>query len=200
MAGYLRKINAPCSLLEIYGLFHGCVAAPVMVPPSRYIHMILGEEALDTDKQVSHALSNLLALWNRIAQWKPAAEPFMKPVISYPTTREGLRDRVANWYSFTEFFINGLAMGETSETDFSKDAAEAMRSFTEAQIFLEDYSELLKKTPASEKDFEDSHEILGKMEEVIGDCVTRVYVDDFVKSHQHAPCGAPRSMTSQVRH
>jgi len=174
MAGYLREIGAPCSLLEIYGLFHGCVAAPVMVPPSKYLPMILGDPTFDSEKQTNRLLGNLMTLWNRIAKWNSGEEPFMKPAVKFPVTLEGLRDRVGNWYSLTEYFIKGLDLGGTGESDFSDDAADALKSLAEVQGILQNYSELFKKDTGSEKELEDTGQMLVKLESIIGDCIARI--------------------------
>lgn len=173
----LREIGSPRSLPEVYGLFHGCIAAPHMVVPSQYLPLILGEAGatFKTKDEANEFLGGLMALWNRLAGWNPETEPFIGLSSDHPDTLQGLKARMTHYDSFITYFVKGLDLGGTQESDFSDDARDALRSMSEAQAFLRQFSILLQTTKAGEDaDFQESCESTRKLEEVVVDCIARI--------------------------
>lgn len=171
----LRKVGARCTLYGVYGLFHGCVAAPGMVMPSSYISLILeGDDVeFESREEAVEFFYNLMTLWNRIAHWEPEAEPFLKPTLEHPETLSGLKVRGEEYEIFISYFIKGLHLGGIVESDFTEDALEALKSLSDVQGSLRRYSDL-DSDIASDGMLEEAIHGMNKLEETIGDCIARI--------------------------
>ncbi|MDP2279879.1 MAG: SEC-C metal-binding domain-containing protein [Nitrospirota bacterium] len=175
----LRKAGAKISISAIYGLFYGSLAAPHLVKPSQYTPFVFGEEGADfeTMEEAHQAMGNLMMLWNILAGWEPEDEPCLFPAEEYQDSPEGLINRVRDNSSLITFFIKGLDLGGTTEDDFSDDAMKALKSLSEAGVFLDNYVELLQKEKESKgAEFEETRNLIIKLENVIADCIARINI------------------------
>ena len=169
----LRKVDSERTLHEIYGLFYGAMAAPKLADPAQYVTMIFDvDNAGDVSEEVSAEVHvNLMSLWSFIARWNPEEEPFYFPETEYPATVQGLRQRALDNISMINYFITGLKLGGTEETDFSEDAIDAMHALAEASTLLQKESEA-KKTA----DPKASAELFEDLEEFMADSFARVTI------------------------
>lgn len=169
----LRKVDSERTLHEIYGLFYGAMAAPKVADPAQYVTMIFDiDSAADVSDEVSAEVhANLMSLWSFIARWNAEEEPFYFPETDYPSTAQGFRQRALDNISMINYFITGLKLGGTEETDFSEDAIDAMHSLAEASTLLQKESEA-KKTA----DLKASEELLDDLEEFMADSFARVSI------------------------
>jgi len=176
MAGLLAGIGSPCSLHEVYGLFYGCLAAPDMVMPSQYIPLILGDDvAFGSMEDANNLIKNLMGLWNHIAGWEPWNEAFTVPVVEYPVTIAGIKERTEAWHSLIGYFLKGLVLGATCEEDFTDDAVDALETLGEAQALLEKYPEVLvRDTGSGEEELQKTMKLLSELESAIGECIGRI--------------------------
>ena len=168
MRKLLIKVGSSRTLHEIYGLFYGCVGAPYMVVPSRYLSVIFDGKEPDVEsvEEARRIIGGLMALWNILAGWQPEEETFYFPELSYPATLEGLKMRVRDDRSFREFFMKGLDLGETKDEDFSGDALGAMEHLAGLAAYLRQYEELLEtENTGKEEPAEKSLELFDKMED-----------------------------------
>ncbi len=173
----LKKLGSKRTIHEVYGLLHGCIAATRMVMPSQYFKLIFDEEgaALETENEAKEFLGNLMNLWNLIAKWQPETTPFLQPAVRYPNTREGLKDRTTQYASLIDYFIKGLDLGGTYESDFSDDALSALEMLSEAGAFLKEYARLAE-TDKSDIGVEEAFEMIGKLEDIAGDCIAQINI------------------------
>jgi uncharacterized protein YgfB (UPF0149 family) len=169
----LRKVESERTLHEIYGLFYGAIAAPKVADPAQYVTMIFDvDSAGDASEEVSAEVhANLMSLWNFIARWNPEEEPFYFPETDYPDTAQGMRQRAHDNISMINYFITGLKLGGTEETDFSEDAIDAMHALAEASTLLQKEAEA-KKTA----DPKASAELQEDLEEFMADSFARVTI------------------------
>ncbi|MEK6776644.1 MAG: SEC-C metal-binding domain-containing protein [bacterium] len=177
MRKLLIKVGSSRTLHEIYGLFYGCVGAPHMVAPSRYLPVIFDgkEPEFESMEKTKQILGGLMALWNILAGWQPEEETFYFPESSYPATLEGLKMRVRDDRSFMEFFMKGLDLGETRDEDFSGDALGAMEHLAGLAAYLRQYEELLEtEDTEKEEPAEKSLELFDKMEDSLVHGMARI--------------------------
>lgn len=169
----LDSVKADRTLHEIYGLFYGCMAAPNIALPAPYLAMIVDEEhaAAASAAESAGVRDNLMSLWNFIARWKPDEDPFYFPEMEYPTTTRDLRQRMADDLSLINYFITGLKLGGTEESDFDDDAIDAMHALTEASTLLQKQIESKKTT-----DLKTTTELIDDLEDFIADSIARVSI------------------------
>lgn len=169
----LRKVNSDRTLHEIYGLFYGCMAAPKVADPAQYVAMIFDAAgAADVSEEVSAEVhANLMSLWSFIARWNPEEEPFYFPETEYPAFAQGLRQRALDNISMINYFITGLKLGGTEETDFREDAIDAMHALAEASTLLQKETETNKTA-----DSKASAELFDDLEEFMADSFARVTI------------------------
>lgn len=168
----LDSIKADRTLHEIYGLFYGCMAAPNVALPAQYLAMIFDERAATASAAESTGVQdNLMSLWNFIARWKPDEEPFYFPDMEYPSTTQGLQQRMADDLSLINYFITGLKLGGTDENDFDDDAIDAMHALTEAATLLQKQIELKKTTV-----LKTTTALIDDLEDFIADSIARVSI------------------------
>jgi len=169
----LDNIKADRTLHEIYGLFYGCMAAPNVALPEPYLAMIFDAERAATASAADSASAhdNLMSLWNFIARWQPEEDPFYFPEMEYPSTIQGLQQRMADDLSLINFFITGLKLGGTDENDFDDDAIDAMHALTEAATLLQKQIEL-KKTSV----LKTTTELIDDLEDFMADSIARVSI------------------------
>lgn len=169
----LRKVDSERTLHEIYGLFYGAMAAPKAADPAQYVTMIFDiDNAADASEEASAEVhANLMSLWSFIARWNPEEEPFYFPEMEYPSTAQGFRQRAHDNISMINYFITGLKLGGTEETDFPEDAIDAMHALAEA-------STLLQKEAEAKKTFDPkaSAELFDDLEEFMADSFARVTI------------------------
>ena len=177
LAGRLEKLGSSRTLLEVYGLLHGCLAAPGVVMPSRIIELILGEdsEPFDSKKEIEEFYGCIMHLWNIVSRWNPETEPFLCPDIRYPETRSGLKDRALQHASFITCFLKGLDLGETDESHSPEDALFALETLAQSQAFFEEYARLAE-ADKSDNHLQKSFGMIGKLEDVVGDCIARIKI------------------------
>ena len=173
MSERLKKLGFLRSLHEVYGILHGCMAAPQMTMPSQYLSYVFGEDSasFETEDEANEFVDNLMALWNRIAQWNPETEPIPWPATLHSDTSQGLRDRISQHDSFINYFAKGLNQGGTQESDFNEDALSALKSLFEAQILLNKYAD-----STTLKNNSESFELIEKFEDIIADCLARINI------------------------
>lgn len=177
MSEHLSKLGSKCTLHGVYGLLHGCIAAPCMVMPSKYFNLIFDEEgaSFETEEEANEFMRSLMNLWNDIAGWNPEKEPFIRPTGLFSNTAAGLKDRATQYASLIEYFIKGLDLGGIEESDFSEDALDALKSLAEAQGFLNEYARLAERD-RTDKDLSESVAAVKKLEGVVCDCIARVNI------------------------
>jgi hypothetical protein len=176
----LTKAGSERTLHEVYGLFYGSIAAPDPADPAEHVPVIFGDEAASqiSEEDEKNASDNLLSLWNFIAQWKPEEDPFYFPEQEYPDNYQGVLQHLTDDLSLVQYFIAGLNLGGTEESDFSEDAVDAMRELTEASARLEKniaVCEALDPTAADE-DSDSTAKMLDEIEDILADCIARVTI------------------------
>lgn len=166
MAEVLETAGSIFTFSEIYGLFHGCTAAPHPVMPEQYLPEIFGrtDKLLETIENSDLVIDNLMSLWNIIDDWDAETSSFTFPQIVYPDNHDGLQQRLKNIYSIIEYFIKGLDMGHVAETDFSKGGFEALKLLSETGASL-------WKLISSDRS---SISIIMNLEEVTADCIAKM--------------------------
>jgi len=169
----LRKVDSERTLHEIYGLFYEATAAPKVADPAQYVTMIFDVDGAGdaSEEVIAEVHANLMSLWNFIFRWNPEEEPFYFPETDYPATVQGFRQRSLDNISMINYFITGLKLGGTEETDFSEDAIDAMHALAEASTLLQKESEA-KKTA----DPKASAELFEDLEEFMADSFARVTI------------------------
>jgi hypothetical protein len=176
----LATAGSKRTLHEIYGLFYGSLAAPDPADPAEHIPVIFNDEnaAPVSEEDTEEARVNLLSLWNFIAQWKPEKDPFYFPEQEYPVTFQGVLQHLTDDLSLLQYFIAGLNLGGTEESDFSEDAIDAMHELTEAAARLEkNIATCGKLDPTATDDDPDSTtQMLDEIEEIIADNIARVTI------------------------
>jgi hypothetical protein len=148
-----------------------------MVMPSKMMPMIFGEEGGDFEsmEEAKEVMGNLMSLSNVIAGWKPESEPFFYPHSEYPKTDAGLTQRVNNNLCFIKYFIKGLDLSVTDESDFSEDGLQALESLGKANALLTEYAELIEmKDKEGDKEFERRIDSIDKLEGLVDDCIARI--------------------------
>ena len=177
MGEYLKKLGSLRTLHEIYGLFHGCIAASNVVTPSTYFPLLFDEDGAnyETEEQANEFFGNLTNLRNRIARWSPKAEPFIVLNVDYPETLAGLTARSSRYYSLIAYFIKGLDLGGTLESDFSEDAFKALKSLSEAQVFFKQFPKWAKISETTEDtDLKETFASIKRLEDITDDCIARI--------------------------
>jgi len=169
----LEAIQSDRTLHEIYGLFYGCMAAPNIAEPEQYLAMIFDDEHAATASAAESvsARDNLMSLWHFINRWKPEEEPFYFPDMAYPSTDQGLRQRMGDDLSLINYFITGLNLGGTDENDFDEDAIDAMHALTEAATLLQKQIESKKAA-----DLTTTIELIDDLEDFMADSIARVSI------------------------
>ncbi len=177
MIRLLKGADAKLTLPEIYGLLYGCHAAPYIFKPSQLISTVFGknEETFASMKEGEKVIGNLLFLWNVLGGWKPESEPLFYPDIEYSDTSEGLTERVKDDLTIIKSFIKGLDLCKTAKDAFSKDAADALKSLSEADAFLAKYIELFQKQSSiKDEEFKKAKESIVDLEGIAGSCIARI--------------------------
>jgi len=176
----LAKAGSERTLHEIYGLFYGSLAAPDPADPAEHIPVIFNNEnaAPVSEEDAEQARVNLLSLWNFIAQWKPEKDPFYFPEQEYPATFQGVLKHLTDDLSLLQYFIAGLNLGGTEESDFSEDAIDAMHELTKAAARLENNIATCGKLAptAPDDDPASTTRMLDEIEEIVADGIARVTI------------------------
>jgi len=174
----LEKLNAKMSLHAIYGLFYGCIAAPVLVKPSQYMPHILDSEnsTYESMEQAESFMNTLMALWNGIARSQMEDDDMICPEREYPTNETGLSVKADDLVSLINGFMTGLSLGEAQEGDFSDDALDALKSLAEIQAFAEGLTETLWKEHGALKGavIQETLDSLDGTEDIVFDCINRI--------------------------
>lgn len=177
MKKLLKKGSSKLTIFEVYGLFYGCLAATNLVKPSQYMPLILGEEAsFESDEDLNKFFSNLMHLWNILAGWEPENDPFILPETEYPATYDGLKQQTNDDASIMRYFIKGLDIGGTDETDFSEDALKALESLARINLMLSKYAELKDAETQEDKVEKKTRVLIEKAERVVFDCIARINI------------------------
>jgi len=107
--------------------------------------------------------------------WKPESEPLFYPDIEYSDTSEGLTERVKDDLTIIKSFIKGLDLCKTAKDAFSNDAADALKSLSEADAFLAKYIELFQKQSSiKDEEFKKAKESIVDLEGIAGSCIARI--------------------------
>jgi len=174
----LAKVGSKRTLHEIYGLFYGGMAAPDPADSGEYLPVIFEEDPASpvSEEDAEDLRDNLLSLWNFIARWKPEKDPFYFPEQEYPDNFQGLLQRLTDDLSLVQYFIAGLNLGGTEESDFSEDAVGAMHELTEASARLEKNIAVAAKLDpkAADDDPDSTAKMLDEIEDALADCIARV--------------------------
>lgn len=172
----LRGIGAEINIFQLYGLIYGSLAGTKLVMPSKFITRVLGDNSVfNSIEEANEVLTNLMSLWNRIAEWNLENETFIFPEREYPVSRAGFLQLLKDQNDFVEYFVKGLDLGETCEEDFTDDGFDALKSLAEASGFLMKFREIIekdKKVKITQKDFE----LNKKLEAVMVDCFRRINI------------------------
>ena len=178
MSEHLRKASSLLTLHGVYGLFHGCVAAPCLVMPSEYLPMIQGKDReFETLDQAREFMGQLMGLWNLIAHWDPETEACIVPDVEYPETIAGLEARASDDVFFMACFVRGLKLGRTDESDLSDDVVDSLESLLEIQKLLEQYSDVSGMDGADEQvNIQKAVKLIANLEKTIGDHVALINV------------------------
>ena len=174
----LVKAGSERMLHEIYGLFYGGMAAPNAADPTQYVSVIFDDDTASqtSEEDAGNVRDNLLSLWNFIARWKPEEEPFYFPEQEYPDNYQGLLQHLKDDVSMIQYFIAGLNLGGTEETDFSEDAVDAMHELAETTARLQKNIEVCGTfdPKAVDDDPESTTKMLDELEDILADCIARV--------------------------
>jgi len=174
----LEKLNAKMSLHGVYGLFYGCVAAPVLVKPSQYMPHILDSEnsTYESMEQAESFMNTIMALWNGIARSQMKDDDMICPERGYPKNETGLSGKADDLASLINGFMTGLTLGEAQEDDFTDDALEALRSLAEILAFSEGLTETLWKEHGSLEStvIQETLDSLDGAEDIVFDCINRI--------------------------
>lgn len=178
MSEHLRKAGSLLTLHGVYGLFHGCVAAPCLTMPSEYLPMIQGKDReFETLDQARKFMGQLMGLWNLIAHWDSETEACIVPDVEYPETIAGLEARAADDVFFMACFVRGLKLGRTNESYLSKNVVDSLESLLEIQKLLEQYSDVSGMDGADEQvNIQKAFKLIDNLEKIIGDHVARINV------------------------
>ena len=176
----LTKAGSERTLHEIYGLFYGSLAAPDPADPAEHVPVLFDDETASqvSEEDEKNVSDNLLSLWNFIAQWKPEEDPFYFPEQEYPANYKGVLQHLKDDLSLVRYFIAGLNLGGTEETDFSEDAVDAIHELTEAAARLEKnitVCEALDPTAADE-DSDSAAKMLDEIEDILADGIARATI------------------------
>lgn len=128
IAELLQRSGAEVSIFAVYGLFYGCLAAPLPMSPSQYLPVIFEKQGSLPEEDAQVLLGSLIALWNTLAALKPETDQFILPATKHPQTPEGLLQRVKDDAILIEYFMEGLALGETKDADLTESAQQALDS------------------------------------------------------------------------
>ncbi|OGW48372.1 MAG: hypothetical protein A2078_13655 [Nitrospirae bacterium GWC2_57_9] len=176
----LEKAGSERTLHEVYGLFYGSLAAPDPADPAEHVPVIFDDEDASQvpEDDAENVRANLLSLWNFIAQWKPEEDPFYFPEQEYPADYGGVLQHLTDDLSLVQYFIAGLNLGGTEESDFSDDAVDAMHELTQASARLQKniaVCEALDPT-AADDDPDSTAKMLDDIEEILADSIARVTI------------------------
>ena len=112
-----------------------------------------------------------MSLWSFIARWNPEDEPCYFPETDYPATLQGFRQRAQDNQSMINYFITGLKLGGTEESDFPEDAIDAMHALAEASTLLQKEAEAKKAADPKARE-----ELFDDLEEFMADSFARVAI------------------------
>ena len=174
----LEKLNAKMSLHGVYGLFYGCVAAPVLVMPSQYMPHILDPEnsTYESMEQAESFMNTLMALWNGIARSQMEDDDMICPEKEYPNNETGLSGKADDLAALVNGFMTGLSLGDAQEGDFTDDAMDALRSLAEILAFAEGLIETLWEEHGAlqSADIQETLDSLEGAEDIVFDCINRI--------------------------
>lgn len=179
MSEYLAKAGSRLDIHGLYGLFYGCLAAPCVVMPSRYLPVILGDEEpfLGREDESKEMIANAGRLWNILARWRPERGPFIFPDTEYVLSGEGLEERVTDDISLISYFIEGLDLGGACEDDLSEEGLDALKYLSEADIFLDKYIEVAWAQNVTDEMLEKTFDLIEQLEDILVDCIAGISVD-----------------------
>jgi hypothetical protein len=176
----LRKAGSERTLPEIYGLFYGGMAAPNAADSAQYVSVIFDEDTAShaSEEDAENVRDNLLSLWNFIARWKPEEDPFYFPDMEYQNNYQGLLQHLTDDLSLVNYFIAGLNLGGTEESDFSDDAAYAMHELADATTRLQKNISVCGTfdPKAADEDPDSTVTMLDELEDILADCIARVTI------------------------
>jgi len=174
----LEKLNAKMSLHGVYGLFYGCVAAPVLVKPSQYMPHILDPEntIYESMEQAESLMNTLMVLWNEISRSQMEDDDMIFPDREYPNNETGLFAMADDLASLVNGFMTGLTLGDAQEGDYTDDAMDALRSLAEILTFAEGWTETIREEHESlqSADIKETLYFLEGAEEIVFDCINRI--------------------------
>lgn len=179
MSEYLTKTGSRIDIHGLYGFFYGCLAASKVAIPYRYVPMILSREdaAFEAEEESKEMLMNIMKLWSVLSRWNPEREPFVFPDTEYIASQEGLRERVKDDISLVNYFVKGLDLCGAAEGDLSDDGIEALRYLSEADFFVDKYTELTRDENIGDKVIEKTFDLIDQLEEIMVECIVTITVD-----------------------
>ena len=179
MASLLKKYEVEFTLHQLYGLLYGAVSAPEAVQPSQVLSIIFNrkEPEFESMEEAKSFLGNVMALWNVVVTSTSGEAPMAWPETVFQRSDSGLKEYIHAINSSTKQFIKGLDLGATMEEDFVGDIKDAFESLARTDLLLKEYLDLLEKDKsANKKVIAESFEVVGKIEEIIVDCIGRIAV------------------------
>src|SRR3989344_3776040 len=179
MASLLKKYEVEFTLHQLYGLLYGAVSAPAAVQPSQVLSVIFNrkEPEFESMEEAKSFLGNVMSLWNVVADSTSGEDRMAWPETVFQQSDAGLKEYIHAVTSLTEQFIKGLDLGATMEEDFAGDIKDAFESLARTDLLLKEYLNLLEKDKsANKKVIAESFEVVGKVEDIIVDCIGRIAV------------------------
>lgn len=179
MSKYLTKAGSYLDIHGLYGFFYGCLAASKEGMPSGCLPMILSREdaASETEEESQAMITGIMKLWNILSRWNPECEPLVFPDMDYIVSKNGLRERVEDDISLINYFIEGLDLGGADESDLSDEGLDALRYLSEADFFLDKYTELTGHDDVGGDAIEKTFDLIDQMEEIVVECIARITID-----------------------
>ena len=179
MDSLLKKYEVEFTLHQLYGLLYGVISAPEIVQPSHVISIIFNgkEPEFESMEEAKSFLGNVMTLWNVVAGCTSGEGLMAWPETVFQQSESGLKEYINAINSLNEQFIKGLDLGAAQEEDFSGDIGDAFKSLARTDLLLKEYLDLLEKDKsANKKVIAESFEVVGKIEEIIVDCIGRIAV------------------------
>jgi uncharacterized protein len=175
----LEKVGSKISLIQVYGLFYGCLSAPELAMPSAYHPLIFGEEGaeFESENEAQTVIGSLMALWNILSRWDPEGDDFFVPIINYDNTYGGLVQRLKDGGGFVEYFVKGLDLGDSDENDFSEDGNQALQDMAKNSAIMLQYAHVIEKDKdGNEKSGKTDTDNVEQLEDILADCVARINI------------------------
>jgi uncharacterized protein YecA (UPF0149 family) len=172
----LREVNCPKSIHEVYFFLRGLITGTHVSMPSTWFGWLFdGQEPVyDSMEQAQRFMGNIMGLWNLISDAQHDDKPLPDIREEFPFTAEGIKDRVRMINQKSLAFIKGLDFADTDPREMTPDGREALKNLAESDALCSMYLELPEEQTPNLKTLRKSQELLGKVEQIIEDCIQRI--------------------------